>query len=64
MQSANLYLDADRFVKRLKENDGYIYDEKTKAVVLDEKGIKEGEKFFNLENLYHIKSITLNGFFN
>ena len=41
MQSANLYLDADRFVKRLKENNGYIYDEKSKSVVLDEKGIKE-----------------------
>ena len=64
MQSANLYLDADRFVKRLKENNGYIYDEKTKAVVLDEKGIKEGEKFFNLENLYHINNTNLVHYIN
>ena len=44
MQSANLYMQADRFAKSLKENDGYIYDEKTKAVMLDEKGSEEAEK--------------------
>lgn len=32
MKSANLYIQADRFAKSLKENKGYIYDEKTKAV--------------------------------
>ncbi len=30
MQSANLYIQADRFAKTLRENDGYIYDEKLK----------------------------------
>ena len=46
MKSANLYRDTDRFVKKLKENDGYIYDEKTKAVSLDEKGIAEAKDSF------------------
>ena len=40
MQSANLYQQADKFAKTLKENEGYIYDEKTKATSLDEIGIK------------------------
>ena len=35
-----------RFVKKLKENAGYIYDEKTKAVALDKEGIEKAEKTF------------------
>ena len=35
MKSANLYIQTDRFAKSLKENEGYIYDEKNKVVVLD-----------------------------
>ncbi len=64
MQSANLYIQADSFVKRLKENDGYIYDEKTKSVVLDEKGIAEAEKNFSLSNLYDIQNTNLVHYIN
>lgn len=64
MKSANLYRDTDRFVKSLKENDGYIYDEKTKAVSLDEKGIVAAEKAFKLENLYDLKNTNLVHFIN
>ena len=64
MESANLYIDADRFAKKLKENDGYIYDEKSKAVTLDEKGIKEGENYFRVENLYDINNTTLVHYIN
>ena len=64
MESANLYIDADRFVKRLKENDGYIYDEKNKAATLDEKGIREGEKYFRVDNLYDINNTTLVHYIN
>ena len=64
MQSANLYMQADRFAKSLKENDGYIYDEKTKAVMLDEKGSEEAEKAFGLSNLYDIKNANLLHFIN
>ncbi len=64
MKSANLYIDTDRFVKKLKENNGYIYDEKTKAVILDEEGISEAEKNFQVDNLYDIKNTNLVHFIN
>ena len=64
MESANLYIDADKFAKKLKENEGYIYDEKTKAVTLDEIGIKEAEKYFKVENLYDINHTTLVHYIN
>ena len=59
MHSANLYKQADMFARNLKENDGYIYDEKTKAVSLDEKGIAAAEKAFGVDNLYDINNTTL-----
>lgn len=63
-QSANLYIEADKFAKTLKEDDGYIYDEKTKAVTLDEKGIALGEKFFKVKNLYDIDNTNLVHYIN
>ena len=59
MHSANLYKQADMFAKSLKENEGYIYDEKTKAVSLDEVGISKAEKTFNVPNLYDLNNTTL-----
>ncbi len=64
MQSANLYKDADKFVKKLKENEGYIYDEKTRTVSLDQKGIASAEKTFKVANLYDIKNTTLVHYIN
>ena len=64
MQSANLYQQADKFVKTLKEDEGYIYDEKTKATSLDAEGIKKAEKYFNVKNLYDIEHATLVHFIN
>ncbi len=64
MQSANLYLQADSFVKQLKENEGYLYDEKTKAVTLDEKGVKKAEKAFGVDNLFDINHTTLVHYIN
>lgn len=64
MKSANLYIQADKFVKGLTENEGYIYDEKTKAVSLDAEGIKKAESYFNLKNLYDIEHTTLVHFIN
>ena len=64
MKSANLYIQADRFVKGLKENSGYIYDEKTKAVSLDQLGIEKAEKSFSVTNLYDIEHTTLVHFIN
>ena len=64
MTSANLYIQTDRFAKSLKENDGYLYDEKTKAVTLDDKGVKEAERSFGIDNLYDIEHTTLVHFIN
>jgi len=64
MKSANLYMQTDKFVKGLKENEGYIYDEKTKSVSLDEKGIAKAEKSFGLDNLYDINNTNLVHFIN
>lgn len=64
MKSANLYIQTDKFVKKLKENDGYIYDEKTKAVALDQVGIEKAEKNFSIDNLYDINHTTLVHFIN
>ena len=64
MNSANLYIQTDRFAKSLKENNGYIYDEKTKAVTLDDDGVKLAEKTFNIDNLYDIEHTSLVHFIN
>src|SRR5574344_1655593 len=64
MQSANLYMQTDHFAKTLKENEGYIYDEKTKSVSLDDIGAEKAEKAFGVENLFDIKNATLVHFIN
>ena len=64
MQAANLYQQADRFVKSLKENDGYIYDEKTKSVNLTELGADKAEEMFKIKNLYDVDNATLLHFIN
>ena len=64
MSSANLYIQADKFVKSLQENNGYVYDEKTKTVTLDEEGIKKGEKAFSVSNLYDLNNTTLVHYIN
>lgn len=64
MQSANLYIQTDKFVKGLKENEGYIYDEQTKATILDQTGIEKAEKTFKVNNLYDIENTNLVHFIN
>ncbi|MBQ2947087.1 MAG: preprotein translocase subunit SecA [Bacilli bacterium] len=64
MKSANLYIQTDKFAKSLKENEGYIYDEKTKAVSLDQTGIAKAEKAFGVDNLYDINHTNLVHFIN
>jgi len=59
MQSANLYIDADRFVKGLNENEDYIMDEKSKAISLTEEGSRKAEEKFHLNNLYDISNTAL-----
>lgn len=58
-QSANLYMDADRFVKGLVENEDYIMDEKTRSINLTDEGSKKAEAMFHLKNLYDIDNTSL-----
>ncbi len=64
MRSANLYIDADRFVKSLKTEDDYLYDEKTKAVSLTESGVEKAEKHFKVDNLYDMSAASLVHYIN
>ena len=59
MKSANLYKDADRFVKTLRENEDYTIDEKTKDITLTDQGTSKGEKYFRIANLYDIEHSAL-----
>ena len=58
-KTANLYLNADRFVKRLKNEEDYTIDIKGKNIQLTEEGVAKAEKSFGLENLYAIENTNL-----
>lgn len=69
-QTANLYLQADRFVKKLKEQimgeedeivtpGDYVIDIKAKVVTLSEQGVARAEKVFRVDNLYNLEHTQL-----
>lgn len=73
-QTANLYVQADKFVKTLTapeyEMDKYTHeknlvsgdydiDEKTRQVMLSEDGVKKAEAFFKINNLYDLEHTQL-----
>jgi len=64
LKSANLYLDADRFVKSLKNEVEYNYDEKTKNVTLTDDGVTKAENYFKLKNLYSLENNGLVHYIN
>ena len=64
LKSANLYIDADRFVKSLKNDVHYNYDEKTKNVTLTDDGVSEAEKYFKVKNLYSLENNELVHYIN
>lgn len=57
-KTANLYLKADMFAKRLNESD-YEIDEKTRQIMLSEKGVHNAERYFKINNLYDIEHTQL-----
>ncbi len=52
-QTANLYLQADRFAKSLDGED-YEIDVKGRTIQLTESGVSKAEKAFKVENLYNL----------
>ncbi|WP_100332333.1 preprotein translocase subunit SecA [Bacillus xiapuensis] len=63
-KSTQLYIQANSFVRTLKQEEDYTYDVKTKAVLLTEEGINKAEKAFGIENLFDLKHVTLNHHIN
>ncbi len=57
-KTANLYENADRFVKRLSPED-YQIDEKTRQISLLEPGVEKAERFFKVGNLYEVDNTYL-----
>ena len=62
--SANLYQDADSFVKSLKDDVDYLYDETTKSGTLTDEGSEKAEKAFRVKNLYEVENATLVHYIN
>ena len=58
-EAPNLYLQTDRFVKRLKRDEEYKVDVKTKTVILTEAGSTRAEKAFRVDNLYNLENAQL-----
>jgi preprotein translocase subunit SecA len=58
-QSTELYYRIDRIIPRLKKEDDYTIDEKTRSVVLTEDGVQHVEDLLRVENLYDPHNIEI-----
>ena len=54
----NLYVQANSFAKCLHQED-YEIDVKDRHVALTETGMSKAEKYFNVDNLYDVKNVTI-----
>ena len=59
MHTSNQYMDAQRFVEPLKENEDFNIDEKTQSISLTDEGSRKCEKFYKIDNMYDIKYSAL-----
>ena len=57
--SASLYKEADKAVKKLEEEKDYSIDAKTKSVFLTENGSEKLEKILRLDDLYDLSNSAL-----
>jgi preprotein translocase subunit SecA len=58
-QSTELYYRIDRIIPRLKKEDDYTIDEKTRSVMLSEDGVQHVEDLLHMENLYDPSNIEI-----
>ncbi|WP_313628863.1 preprotein translocase subunit SecA [Enterococcus italicus] len=58
-KSTALYIRADNFVKKLKEEDDFKIDLQSKTIGFTEQGIEKAEEYFGLTNLYDIENTAL-----
>lgn len=59
-KATDLYYTADKVVRRLKREEDFTIDIKTKQVALTEDGVQKVESFLGVDNLYDMKNIMLN----
>ncbi|WP_332650920.1 preprotein translocase subunit SecA [Lysinibacillus sp. 54212] len=59
-KTAQLYVQSNAFVRMLKQEEDYNYDESTKGVTLTENGIEKAERAFGIDNLFDLTHVRLN----
>ena len=58
-ESTSLYYRVDNLIRRLRKNQHFQVDEKTRTATLTEDGVAESEKFLNVHNLYDLAHMDL-----
>ena len=58
-EATSLYYRVDNLIRRLRKNQHFQVDEKTRTATLTEDGVAESEKFLNVPNLYDLAHIDL-----
>ncbi|GGG13391.1 protein translocase subunit SecA [Lysinibacillus alkalisoli] len=58
-KSVQLYKQSNAFVRILKNEEDYTYEEETKGVTLTEAGIEKAEKAFGIDNLFDLTHVRL-----
>ena len=59
MHTSNQYMDAQKFVQNLKENEDFNIDEKTQSISLTDEGSRKCEKFYKIDNMYDVQYSAL-----
>jgi len=58
-ESTAIYYKVDNLIRKLRKNDHFSVDEKTRTVSLLEDGVAQAEKNLNVDNLYDLRHIDL-----
>lgn len=58
-KSVQLYKQSNAFVRMLRNEEDYTYEEESKGVTLTESGIEKAEKAFGIDNLYDLAHVRL-----
>ncbi|MBE0461627.1 MAG: preprotein translocase subunit SecA [Candidatus Aminicenantes bacterium] len=58
-EATSIYYKVDNIIRRLRNNQHFQVDEKTRTVSLTEEGVAEAEKLLNVKNLYDLAHMDL-----
>jgi preprotein translocase subunit SecA len=59
-KSTDLYQQADRFVRTLRKEEDFTYEEKDKTVALTEEGVSKCERHFGIDNFSDPENMEIN----